>query len=81
MYETLATWETVPTDPGRPTVTGDFAKMWQAAEKIVYSRTLRQASSARTRIEREFDPAAVRQLKASAAATSRSAARSSQARR
>jgi riboflavin biosynthesis pyrimidine reductase len=45
----------------------DFAEIWQAAEKIVYSRTLETVASARTRIERDFDPEAVRQLKASAA--------------
>ena len=44
----------------------DFAEIWQAAEKIVYSKTLQTASSARTRIEREFDPEAVRQLKSTA---------------
>jgi dihydrofolate reductase len=44
----------------------DFAELWRAADKIVYSRTLEAPSSARTRIEREFDPAAVRELKASA---------------
>jgi dihydrofolate reductase len=44
----------------------DFAKIWQAADKIVYSRTLETVSSARTRIERDFDPEAVRQMKARA---------------
>ena len=44
----------------------DFAAIWQAADKIVYSRTLETVSSARTRIEREFDPDAVRQMKAAA---------------
>src|SRR5207237_7476435 len=44
----------------------DFAEIWQAADKIVYSKTLEQAASARTRIEREFDPEAVRRMKASA---------------
>ena len=44
----------------------DFAEIWQAADKIVYSRTLEQAASSRTRIEREFDPDAVRRIKASA---------------
>jgi len=51
---------------GRPSIR-DFAKVWRAADKIVYSRTLQSVSSARTRIEREFDPEAVRQLKANAA--------------
>jgi len=45
----------------------DFADIWQSADKIVYSRTLQTVSSARTRIERAFDPEAVRQLKATAA--------------
>jgi dihydrofolate reductase len=44
----------------------DFAELWQAADKIVYSRTLQAVSTARTRIERDFDPEAVRQLKAAA---------------
>jgi dihydrofolate reductase len=44
----------------------DFAQIWQAADKIVYSRTLETVSTARTRIERDFDPAAVRELKAGA---------------
>ena len=44
----------------------DFAQIWQAADKIVYSRTLEAVSTARTRIERDFDPEAVRQMKASA---------------
>ena len=67
MYETMAYWETVDT-AGQPAVYGDYAGIWRAAEKIVYSRTLRTASSSRTRIEREFDPEAVRQLKLSSTA-------------
>jgi dihydrofolate reductase len=59
MYETLAVWETM--DDPEP-VMRDFAQIWRAADKIVYSRTLQEVSSARTRIEREFDPAAVRAL-------------------
>jgi dihydrofolate reductase len=46
-------------------VTGDFAEIWRAAEKVVYSRTLQTVSSERTRIEREFDAAAIRPLKES----------------
>jgi dihydrofolate reductase len=67
MYEVMAYWET-PMDTladQRPFVR-DFAGIWQAADKIVYSKTLEQATSARTRIEREFDPEAIRELKASA---------------
>jgi dihydrofolate reductase len=66
MYEVMRAWETMDTGPGQPTVVQDFAKIWQAADKIVYSRTLETAPGARTRIERDFDPEAVRQLKASA---------------
>ena len=68
MYETMVFWENPPTDSDEPPVFWDYARLWQAAEKVVYSRTLESASSARTRIEREFDPVAVRQLKESAVA-------------
>lgn len=64
MYETLVFWERPPDLAAEPQVVRDFAEIWQGAEKIVYSRTLQTAPSARTRIEREFDPHAVRQLKA-----------------
>jgi dihydrofolate reductase len=63
MYETMVPWETIAAE--QP-VARDFAAIWQAADKIVYSRTLESVSSARTRIEPEFDAAAVRQVKASA---------------
>src|ERR1700723_848226 len=63
MYETMVFWETVRTDADRPAVIRDFAELWRAAEKIVYSRTLQTASSARTRIEPDFDPEAIRRLK------------------
>jgi dihydrofolate reductase len=63
MYETMVFWETVSTGLDQPAVTREFAEVWRAAEKIVYSRTLETPSSARTRVERDFDPAAVRQLK------------------
>jgi dihydrofolate reductase len=66
MYETMVFWETVDTGP-EPQVMRDFAEIWRAADKVVYSRTLETVSSARTRIEREFDPEAVRALKAAAA--------------
>jgi dihydrofolate reductase len=56
----------VPVSEGQPRVTQDFAAVWRAAKKIVYSRTLQTASSARTRIERDFDPEAIRRLKESA---------------
>jgi dihydrofolate reductase len=66
MYETLLPWEAVSTGSDQPAVTRDFAAIWQAAEKIVYSRTLQTVSSARTRIEREFEPEKVRRLKQTA---------------
>ena len=66
MYEVMVFWETAHTLSDEPPVFRDFARLWQAAEKIVYSTTLATVSSARTRIERVFDPDAVRQLKATA---------------
>ena len=66
MYEVLVAWETMDSVPDQPEHILDFARIWQAADKIVYSKTLTEASSAKTWIEREFDPEAVRQLKASA---------------
>ena len=59
MYETMAVWETMALDD-EPPVMRDFAEIWRAADKVVYSRTLATASTARTRIEREFDADAVR---------------------
>jgi dihydrofolate reductase len=67
MYETMVYWDTVSTSGDQSAVTRDFAEIWRAAEKIVYSRTLQTLSSARTWIERDFDPAAIRQLKESSA--------------
>ena len=66
IYETMVYWETAHTLPDQPPVVEDFAEIWQTADKIVYSKTLETVSSARTRIERDFDPEAVRQMKASA---------------
>jgi len=66
MYEVMSYWENADATVDLPPVELDFAKTWQAADKIVYSRTLETVSSARTRIERDLDPDAVRQLKASA---------------
>jgi dihydrofolate reductase len=63
MYEVLVYWETIDL-ADQPPYIRDFAEIWRAADKIVYSKTLEAASSAKTRIEREFEPAAVRQLKA-----------------
>jgi dihydrofolate reductase len=67
MYETMVFWETVSTDADERAAFWDFAGIWREAEKIVYSRTLQTPSSARTRIEREFDPDAVRHLKRTSA--------------
>ncbi len=61
MYEVLRYWETTPDGPA---FIQDYAAIWQAADKVVYSRTLETVSTARTRIEREFDPEAVRGMKA-----------------
>lgn len=66
MYETMVYWETAHTLPDQQQVELDWARQWQASEKIVYSRSLAEVSSARTRIEREFDPAALRRLKEAA---------------
>ena len=66
MYEVMVYWEAALTVADQPAVARDFAQIWQAADKIVYSSTLETVSSARTRIERDFDPEAVRQMKASA---------------
>ncbi len=65
MYEVMVAWETTGL-ADQPTCIRDFAEIWRAADKIVYSKTLATVSSARTRIEREFDPKAVRQAKAEA---------------
>jgi dihydrofolate reductase len=66
MYEVMSPWETMDAVPDQSQVSLDFARIWQAADKVVYSSTLEQVSTPRTRIERQFDPEAVRQLKASA---------------
>jgi dihydrofolate reductase len=66
MYETMAVWETMDVS-GEPEVMRDYAEIWRAADKVVYSRTLAEASTPRTRIERELDPEAVRSMKAAAA--------------
>jgi len=63
MYEVMVGWETAHTLADQRPVMQDFAELWQAADKIVYSRTLETVTSARTRIERDLDPEAVRQMK------------------
>jgi dihydrofolate reductase len=64
LYEVMIGWETMHTLPDQTPVTLDFAAIWQAADKVVYSRTLETVSTARTRIERAFDPDAIRRMKA-----------------
>ena len=66
MYEVMAFWETAQTLADQPDYSREFAEIWQAAEKVVYSKTLGAPSTNRTRIERDFEPEAVRQLKAAA---------------
>ena len=66
LYELMAVWETDPAVAAQSPGAGEFAQIWQAADKVVYSRTLQGASTTRTRIEPDFDPQAVRQLKAAA---------------
>jgi dihydrofolate reductase len=63
MYETMRYWETAHTLAEQSPVGLDFARIWQAADKIVYSTTLQEPATARTRVERAFDPAQVRKLK------------------
>jgi dihydrofolate reductase len=65
-YETMAVWETQPALAAQSELRADFANVWQTADKIVYSTTLRAASTTNTRLERRFDPHAVRDLKTSA---------------
>ena len=67
MYEVMRYWDTAPTTGEQSAVMKDYAQIWRAADKIVYSKRLANASSGRTRIERDFDPDAVRRLKATAA--------------
>lgn len=64
MYEMMVYWETAHTLPDQPPFALEFARIWQAADKIVYSTTLNEVASERTRIEQTFDPEAVRKLKA-----------------
>src|SRR5436309_8404164 len=66
MYDTMVYWETAHTLADQSAIEQDYTAIWQAADKVVYSRTLETVSSARTRIERDFDPEVVRQMKAAA---------------
>jgi dihydrofolate reductase len=63
MYETMAVWETPEVIPGLTSAMREFGRIWQSADKIVYSRSLDAASTSKTRIDREFDPQAIRDLK------------------
>jgi dihydrofolate reductase len=63
LYEVMVFWETAAAQPNQTPPVLDYAKLWQAADKIVYSTTLDTARSARTRIERKFDSDAVRAMK------------------
>jgi dihydrofolate reductase len=66
MYDVMTYWETAHTLPDQSAIEQDYARIWKGADKVVYSRTLATVSSERTRIERDFDPGTVRQLKESA---------------
>jgi dihydrofolate reductase len=63
MYQTMQYWEAAGQVPGQPPQVQDFARLWQAADKIVFSATLASVSTARTRLERSFTPGLIRQLK------------------
>ena len=65
MYEMMVGWETDPSVAEQSPLMRDFAEIWRAADKVVYSRTLEEASTSKTRMERDFDPETVRRLKAS----------------
>jgi len=67
MYETMAVWETDPALAAQSELRSDFARIWQAANKVVYSTTLHDVSTPKTQLERNFGPDAIRALKASAA--------------
>lgn len=64
MYETMVYWETAHLEPEQPQVGIDYARVWQAAQKVVFSKTLAEVSSERTRLERRFDPEVIEQWKA-----------------
>jgi dihydrofolate reductase len=66
LYETMAVWETDPALAAQSDLTADFAGAWRDASKIVYSSTLESATTARTRLQRRFEPDSIRALKADA---------------
>jgi dihydrofolate reductase len=67
MYEVMRSWEDLPDLAAQPPAVRDYAAIWRAADKVVFSRTLPEVITSRTRLERAFDPEHVRALKASAA--------------
>jgi dihydrofolate reductase len=66
MYQTMAVWQTVGDEPGVHVAEVEYAEIWRALDKVVYSRTLDAVSTSRTRLERDFDPVAVRHMKETA---------------
>jgi dihydrofolate reductase len=66
LYQAMAVWETMPALASQSELMGDFANVWQSAEKVVYTTTLDAVPTAKTSLVREFDPDAVRTLKATA---------------
>jgi dihydrofolate reductase len=66
MYEVMRYWDTAPTAAGEPSAAEEYARIWQAADKIVYSRSLEKVSTASTRIERDLDPQTIQDMKAAA---------------
>ena len=80
MYEVLSAWEDLDLS-GQPAHIAEFAEIWRDTDKIVYSRTLQDVSTSRTRLERDFDPETIRRLKATSRRTWSSGGRSWRARR
>ena len=67
LYEVMVFWETAHKQPDQSPTFEDYAEIWQSADKIVYSKTLETVASSKTRIERDFDPETIREMKAAAA--------------
>jgi dihydrofolate reductase len=63
MYETMVYWETAQALVDQRPCSREFTEIWQAADKIIYSESLKIVSSAKTRIERRFDPKAIQRMK------------------
>jgi dihydrofolate reductase len=66
LYDSMAVWETDPALAGQSELMADFANVWKAADKVVYSKTVDAVSTGRTRLEHDFEPGSVREMKASA---------------